>query len=81
METQKIVNLLNDTDNEFSKFATGKWYIINDQKNREYGKENENDSTIMFDTKVIKPFLCEYSDANILVARGEYKIYKYCCRY
>ena len=31
METQKIVNLLNDSDNESSKFATRKWYI-NDQK-------------------------------------------------
>ena len=33
METQKIVNLLNGSDNENSKFATKKWYIINsDQK-------------------------------------------------
>ena len=28
METQKIVNLLNNTENEHSKFATKKWYII-----------------------------------------------------
>ena len=32
METQKIVNFLNN-DNESSKFATRKWYIINDQNN------------------------------------------------
>ena len=32
METQKIVNLLNDSDSGSSKFATRKWYIINDQK-------------------------------------------------
>ena len=31
MEAQKIVNLLNETDNESSKFATRKWYFINDQ--------------------------------------------------
>ena len=31
METQKIVNLLNGSDKESSKFATIKWYIINDQ--------------------------------------------------
>ena len=31
METQKILNLLNDSDNESSKFSTRKWYIINDQ--------------------------------------------------
>ena len=30
METQKIVNLLNGSDDESSKFATRKWYIIND---------------------------------------------------
>ena len=28
METQKIVNLLNGSDNDNSKFATKKWYII-----------------------------------------------------
>ena len=33
METQKIVNLLSDLDNESSRFATRKWYIINDQNN------------------------------------------------
>ena len=33
METQKIVNLLNGSDNESSKFETRKWYIINDQNN------------------------------------------------
>ena len=67
METQKIVNLLNDSNNESSKFATRKWDIISDQNNRQYGEENENDSTIKFETKVIKPFLCNYSDAYILV--------------
>ena len=63
METQKIVNLLNGSDNESSRFAKRKWYIINDQNYRLYG----DDSTIKFDTKVIKPILCDYSDAYILV--------------
>ena len=53
METQKIVNLLNDTDNESSKFAVGKWYVINDQNNGEYGEGNKNDSTIKFQTKLL----------------------------
>ena len=40
METQKIVNLLN----EFAtKFATRKWYILNNQNNGQYGRGNEND--------------------------------------
>ena len=30
METQKIVILLNDSDNDSSKFATKNWYIVND---------------------------------------------------
>ena len=43
METRKIVNLLSDSDNESSKSATRKWFIINDQNNRQYGRGNEND--------------------------------------
>ena len=69
MVTQKIVNLLNDSDNESLKFATRKWYIVNGQ----YGRGNENDSTIKFDTKVIKLNLCDYSDAYILVT-GDIKV-------
>ena len=60
METQKIVNLLNDSDNESSKFATRKWYIINDQNNAHYGRGSENDATIKYDKEVIKPNLCDY---------------------
>ena len=67
METQKIVNFSNDSDNESSKFATRKWYVINDQNNTEYGEENENDSSINFEAKVIKSNLCDYLDAYILV--------------
>ena len=53
METQKIVNLLGDADNESSKFATRKWYVINDQNNTDYGEGNEDSTTIKFETKVI----------------------------
>ena len=67
MESQKIINLLNNNDIESQKFTTKKWYIINDQNNGQYGEGNENDSTIKFETKVIKPNLCDYSDAYILV--------------
>ena len=28
MEAQKIVNLLNSSENEYTKFTTKKWYII-----------------------------------------------------
>ena len=73
METQKIVNLLNDSHNESSKFATRKWYIINDQNNRQYRGGNENVSTIKMDTKVIKPFLCDFSDVYIFLT-GDIKV-------
>ena len=53
--------------NESSKFATRKWYVINDQNNTDYGEGNENGTTVKFETQVIKSNLCGYSDAHILV--------------
>ena len=40
METKKIVTLLKDSDSESLKFATRKWYIINDHNNGQYGRGN-----------------------------------------
>ena len=70
MESQKIINLLESSDDDADdklKFQTRKWYIINDQNNGEYGKGSENESTIKFNTEVIKSNLCNYPDAYILV--------------
>ena len=67
METQKIVNLLNESDHESSKFATKKWYVINDKNNTEFGEGYKDDSSIKFETKVIKSSLSDYSDTYILV--------------
>ena len=63
METQKIVNLLNGSDNENSKFATKKWYIIDNESKGNYSHHNP----IKFLTKSIESSLCGYSDAYILV--------------
>ena len=64
METQKIINLLNDSCIEESKFATKKWwYAIDSQTTK--GKYKQGD-TIKFETKTIKSSLCDYSDAFIL---------------
>ena len=63
METQKIVNLLNDSDNENSKFATKKWYVIDSESKGNYSHHNP----IKFLTKSIESSLCDYSDAYILV--------------
>ena len=67
MEAQKIINLLEDSDDDILKFQTRKWYINNYQNNGQYGKGDENDSAIKFNTEVIKSNLCDYSDAYILV--------------
>ena len=67
METQNIANLLGNANNQSSKFATRKWYVINNQNNTNYGEGNEDSTTVKFETKVIKSNLCDYSDAYILV--------------
>ena len=64
METQKIINLLNDSSNEESKFAAKKWYVIDSQTAK--CKYRQGD-VIKFETKTIKSSLCDYSDAFILV--------------
>ena len=63
METQKTVNLLNGYDNDNSKFATKKWYIIDSESNGNYSQNDE----IKFLTISIESSLCDYSDAYILV--------------
>ena len=56
METQKIINFLNDSSNEESKFATKKWYAIDNQATE--GKY-EQDDTIKFERETIKSSLCD----------------------
>ena len=65
METQKIVNLLNDSDNENSKFATKKWNIIDSESKGNYSHRIR----IMFLTSLLESSLCDYSDAYVL-AKG-----------
>ena len=63
METKKIVNLLNSSENEYSKFATKKWYVIDSESKGVYSHENP----IKFLTSSLESSLCDYSDAYILV--------------
>ena len=71
MENQKIISLLNKDDNDSKHFATKKWYIINDENNTNYGVNKDtgenNPDTIKYDTRVLKPNLCHYAEAYILV--------------
>ena len=63
METQKIVNLLNDTGNENTKFWLKKWYVIDSESKGNYSDKNE----IKFLISSLESNLCDYSDAYILV--------------
>ena len=71
MENQKIINLLDKTNTDSKHFATKKWYIINDENNTNYGVNKDaganNPDTIKYDTRVLKPNLCDYAEAYILV--------------
>ena len=71
MENQKIINLLDKIDTDSKHFATKNWYIINDENNTNYGVKKDtganNPDTIKYDTRVLKPNLCDYAEAYILV--------------
>ena len=64
MENQKIINLLDKIDTDSKHFATKTWYIINDENNTNYGVNKDtgadNPDTIKYDTRVLKPNLCDY---------------------
>ena len=49
MEYQRIINLLDDTTNEPSKFRTRNWVEINDQSKGKYDNSN-----IRFKTSMIR---------------------------
>ena len=63
METKKIVNLLNGSDNDNSKFAIKKWYIIDSESKVSYSTDEE----IKFLNISIESSLCDYSYSYILV--------------
>ena len=62
METQKIVNLLNISENEYPKFATKKWYVVDSEAKGVYSHENP----IKF-LSSLESSLRDYSDAYVLV--------------
>ena len=63
MEYQKIINFLDNTSNQVSKFRIKNWTEINDQS-RAVNNTNRN---IRFKTTMLKSILCDYKDAYILV--------------
>ena len=63
METQKVINLLDNTENEYSTFATKKWHITDSEPKGNYSHQNP----IRFLTNSLESSFCDYSDAHILV--------------
>ena len=63
METQKIVNLLNCSENKYPKFATKKSYVIDSESKGVYSHKN----LIKFLTSSLESSLCDYSDAYVFL--------------
>ena len=63
MEYQDIINLLDDTTNQITKFRTKNWVEINHESRGTY---NTN-SQIKFKTSMLRSSLYYYSDAYIPV--------------
>ena len=62
MKYQKIINLLDNTTNQTSKFRTRDWVEINDKSRGKY-----DNSRIKFKISMIGSDLCDYSDTYIFV--------------
>ena len=63
MGYQKIINLLDNTTNQTSKFRTRNCIEINDESRGKY-----DNSSIKFKTSMIRLYLCDHSHAYILVS-------------
>ena len=63
MKYKKIINLLDNTPNQPTKFRTKSWVEVNYDS---CGIYNTN-SQIKFKTSMLRSSLCDYSDAYILV--------------
>ena len=62
MAYQKIINLLDNTSGQPSKFRIRNWVVINDESRGTYTGNN-----IEFKTTMLKSNLCDYADAYIFV--------------
>ena len=67
MEYQKIINLLDNTPNQTSKFRLKTCVEINDDSRGAYSTISQT----KLKTSMLKSSLCDYSDANILFAEKE----------
>ena len=58
-----MINLSDNAPNKTTKFRTKNWVKINDDLRETY----KSNSQIKFKTSMLKPSLCDYSDAYIHV--------------
>ena len=65
MEYQKIINLLDNTPNQPTRFRTKKWVEMNDDARGTY----HTNSKFKFKTSMLKSSLFDYSEVQILVSR------------
>ena len=63
MKYQKIINLLENTPNQPSKFRTKSWVEVNYESCGTYNVNNQ----IKFKTSMLRSSLCDYRHAYILV--------------
>ena len=70
MEYQKIINLLNNTSNELSKFRTGNWVQINGDGLATYNTNSQTrfKSTMLKSSPVNVNFNKEYSDKYLKIS-------------
>ena len=64
MDNQKIIDFLDNTSNQPTKFRTEHWIEIIDESRGTY---NTN-SHIKFKTSMLRSTLCDYSDPYVLVS-------------
>ena len=64
MDNQKIIDFLDNTSNQPTKFRTENWIEIIDESGGTY---NTN-SHIKFKTSTLRSTLCDYSDPYVLVS-------------
>ena len=74
MEYQKIINLIDDTTNQSSKFSARDWVELNDESKGRY-----DNGTIRFKSTVIRSRLCDYCGAYI-IAKGTITVPNSCRR-
>ena len=58
MEYEKIINFLDNTPNQPSKFRTKTWVEINDESRGKYNEVNQ----IWFKISMLRSGLCDYSN-------------------